>query len=91
MGEIKSADERKASLARTITNQVAQGWRVESQSDYQAVLLKGRHVRHMLHLVLSILTVGLWLPVWFVMWLVYHERRQIAEVDDYGNVRVNRV
>lgn len=91
MGEIKSADERKAALARTITNQVAAGWRVESQSDYQAVLLKGRHVRHVLHLVLTILTVGLWAIVWITMWAIYHERRQIAEVDEYGNVRMNQV
>ncbi|MFN0155520.1 MAG: hypothetical protein ACKVUT_14195 [Gaiella sp.] len=91
MGAKKSADERKAMLARTVSNQVAAGWRIESQSDYQAIFLKGRHVRHILHLVLSILTVGVWLPVWLVMWAVYREHRQIAEVDEYGNIRLNKV
>jgi hypothetical protein len=91
MGELKSADERKAVLARTVSNQVAAGWRVQSQSDYQAVLVKGRHVRHILHLVLTILTVGAWAVIWLVMWLLYRERRQIANVDEYGNVNVSRV
>jgi hypothetical protein len=91
MGEQKSADERKASLARTIANLVAQGRRVESQSDYQAVLIRGRHVRHVLHLVLTLITVGLWAPIWLAMWLLYRERREIAAVDEYGNVSVARV
>jgi len=91
MGEKKSTDERKASLARTVANLVAQGRRVESQSDYQAVLIRGRHVRHILHLVLTIITVGLWAPIWLAMWLLYRERREIAAVDEYGNVSVARV
>ena len=32
-----TADERKELLARAISNSVARGARVESQSDYQAV------------------------------------------------------
>jgi hypothetical protein len=91
MGERKSPDERKASLARTVSNQVAAGWRVESQSDYQAIFVKGRHVRHILHLVLTILTAGVWGLVWLLMWAIYHERRQIANVDEYGNVSVSKV
>jgi hypothetical protein len=91
MGEKKSADERKAALARTVANLLAQGRRVESQSDYQAVLIRGRHVRHVLHLVLTILTAGLWAVIWLIMWLLYHERREIASVDEYGNTSVARV
>lgn len=91
MGERKSADERKAVLARTVANLVAQGRRVESQSDYQAVLIRGRHVRHVLHLVLTIITAGAWAIIWLVLWLIYRERREIASVDEYGNVSVARV
>jgi hypothetical protein len=93
MGEVKSPDERKATLARTVTNLVAQGGgrRVESQSDYQAVVVRGRHVRHVLHLVLSILTAGVWLVVWLAMWLIYRERRDIVSVDEYGNINVAAV
>ncbi len=92
-GEVKSADERKALLARTVTNLVAQrgGRRVESQSDFQAVIVRGRHVRNVLHLVLSVITVGIWIPVWLVMWLIYRERRDIVAVDDSSNVNVQNV
>lgn len=31
-------DERKAALARAVANEVRNGWHVESQTDYQAVL-----------------------------------------------------
>lgn len=91
MGDRKSADERKASLARTVSNQLAQGWRVESQSDYQAVLAKGKRIGHGLHLFLTIITLGLWGFVWLLLWIINREQRQIANVDEYGNVSVSRV
>lgn len=79
-------EERKAILARIVANTVGQGWRVESQSDYQAIFIKGRHVRHFLHAVLTVLTAGLWAVVWITMWAIYHERHKIANVDEYGSV-----
>jgi hypothetical protein len=36
-----TADERKRLLARAVAIQIAQGARLESQSDYQAVLARG--------------------------------------------------
>lgn len=85
----KSSDERKALLANAISNEVRQGFRVESQSDYQAVMLKGRHVKHWLHGVLTLLT-GVWAIVWITMYLLYRERRTIITVDEYGNTNVER-
>jgi hypothetical protein len=35
----KSVDERKELLARAVANEIRQGWRVESQTDYQAVIV----------------------------------------------------
>jgi hypothetical protein len=40
----KSPDERKAALARQAHMLIARGRRIESQSDFQAVLLRGRYV-----------------------------------------------
>ena len=92
VGSRKSSDERKAILARTVTNEVARGWRVESQSDYQAILMKGKRTSHGLHIFLSIITAGLWLIVWAIMvFVVNKERREILTVDDYGNSNVSRV
>ena len=49
----KSADERKEALARIITAQVANGARLESQSDYQAVLVQGHRLNNTLHRILT--------------------------------------
>ncbi|MFN0155519.1 MAG: hypothetical protein ACKVUT_14190 [Gaiella sp.] len=40
MGEPTSPEARRASLARTLANLSAAGWRVESQSDFRAVVVK---------------------------------------------------
>ena len=64
------------------------GPRVTSQSDFEAVLVRGRRSEHRLHLCLTILTVGLWGPVWLAMWLAHGEKREIASVDEYGKTAV---
>ena len=70
---------------------MAGGARVESQSDYQAVLVKGKPVNHVLHLILTLVTCGLWGIVWIVMAIVGGEKRSMASVDDFGNVHVQRM
>ena len=40
----KTADERRSALARQVAILVAQGRRIESQGDYQAVLVTGRYL-----------------------------------------------
>jgi hypothetical protein len=34
---------------------------VESQQDFQAVIVKGKPINHALHIIVSLLTLGLWL------------------------------
>ena len=81
----KSPDERKEALGRAIHTQVAQGARVESQGDYQAILVNGHRTNHMLHLVLTILTLGLWIFVWLGIAAFGGEKRMSASVDEWGN------
>lgn len=50
----KSADERKAILDRTLADRGAQGWRIETRSDYQATIATGNRINHVLHLILTI-------------------------------------
>ena len=84
----KTRDERQEILAREISNVVVRTVsRIESQSDYQAILVKGRRVNHVLHLILSIVTVGGWLLVWFLLLILGGEKRLILSVDDFGNLR----
>ena len=87
----KSSDERKQALARTLQSEVAGGARIESQSDYQAVLVKGHRVNHVLHLILTLVTLGIWAIVWLALAIVGGEKRRMASVDEYGNVSVQRL
>lgn len=32
------------------------------------------YTNHLLHLVLTLVTLGLWFPVWVIVWLVNHNR-----------------
>lgn len=88
--QTKTAEERKALLAQTVSGQITQGSRVESQSDFQAVLVNGAPVNHTLHLILSIVTCGLWIFVWGGLAIWGGEKRSIVQVDEYGNANIQR-
>jgi hypothetical protein len=87
----KTPDERKEALARLISSQVAQGFRVESQSDFQAVLVKGKNTNHVLHLILTLITFGLWAIVWIAVAVFGGEKREILSVDEWGNPTIQRM
>ena len=67
---------REEKLDQQIASYLTKGWRIESRTDHSAVLVKGKRVNHLLHLILSVLTVGLWLPVWLVVAIVAGEKRE---------------
>ena len=82
----KSADERKATLDRTLADRGAQGWRIENRSDFQATIATGKRIHHVLHLILTILTAGLWAIVWIILAITGGIKRHLLTVDEYGNV-----
>jgi hypothetical protein len=93
VNETKSPAERKAILHKAYAGKCLKGGRrvarpLASQSEFEAVLVRGRRSAHGLHLCLTILTIGLWGPVWLAMWLAQREKREIASVDVYGNTAV---
>src|SRR5689334_2867505 len=63
----RSADERKVILAQQLQTAAARGLRIESQSDFQAVLVEGKPVNHVLHAILTIFTCLLWGIVWAII------------------------
>ena len=85
----RSPDERKSILARAIVNRVAQGRRVESQGDYQAILVRGHRVNHVLHFLITLFTVGLWVIIWLGLVIFGGEKREVVEVDEYGQVLIS--
>ena len=87
----KSAEERKELLARTVAGQVASGARIESQSDFQAVVVRGKPVNHVLHLILTLVTLSIWGIVWIALAIFGGEKRSMVTVDEYGNAAVQKV
>jgi len=87
---LKTPDERKAALGRNIATQLARGFRVDSQSEYQAVLVTGHRVNHVLHGLLTLFTV-VWGFVWIYVAATGGEERILVEVDQYGTVSVAKL
>ncbi len=87
----RSAEERKALLARQIQMAAASRRRVESQSDFQAVMVLGKPVNHVLHAILTIFTCLLWGIVWLIVGLTGGEKRELLLVDEFGNVHVQHL
>lgn len=82
----RSDDERKVILAQQLQTAAARGLRIESQSEFQAVLVEGKPVNHVLHAILTIFTCLLWGIVWAIIAATGGEKRQMVVVDEFGNV-----
>jgi hypothetical protein len=86
------SERRKQALATAISNEVRSGWNVQSQSDYQAVMhIPAQKTNHVLHLILTILTLGLWVVVWIAMVVIHKgEQHEVVSVDEYGNTNIQK-
>lgn len=82
-------DERTARLEQAIREQARDGWWIESQSATQASLARGKDTSHVLHLILTILTVGIWLLVWIPVAALGGRRTKVLTVDPRGIVYTN--
>lgn len=85
-----SAELRSAILDSALVHAVSRGGRVEYRSQFQAVVVYGKPVNHILHLILSIVTAGLWLIVWFLVAQSGGERRDVIDVDSFGKMESKR-
>jgi hypothetical protein len=87
-----TADQRKQALAQAVAGEVRSGWKVQSQSDFQGVMIQeGTKVNHILHLILTILTAGLWAIVWIILVLTRKkEKLEVINVDEYGHTNIER-
>jgi len=85
-------EQRETILGRAVHNAVAEGsWRVESQIATSATMVKGVRTKHLLHLVLTLMSGLLWAPIWAIV--TYLNRRQVMtiSVDEFGNVNKSMV
>ena len=83
----RTPEERRERLASEVAQQVGRGGRVESQTDTQAIIVKGRRPNHLLHVILTLVTVGIWgLLVYLPIAIFGGEKRRVITVDTFGNV-----
>jgi hypothetical protein len=82
----RSSDDRRAVLDRALQLRGAQGWRIESRSDFQATIAKGERINNTLHLILTLVTAGLWALVWIIVAITGGIKRMMVTIDEYGNV-----
>jgi hypothetical protein len=85
-------EQRRELFARTLRMDVARGGRIggriESQADLPAVVVHG-HTKHGLHLILSIVTGGVWaIFVWLPLVVLRRKRRQFINIDEFGVVTI---
>lgn len=81
-----SSDERAEALAGAVNDSARHGWQIVSQTGSQAQLKKGKPTSHLLHLILSLVTLGIWLPVWIAVAIFAGEKHKMVSVDEYGRV-----
>lgn len=88
MADVIDPEQRKAILGQAVAQHVAVGWQVEYQADDRAVLAAASPpVNHVLHLLLTLVTCGLWAIVWFVLALSRPPARRLTlAVDERGQI-----
>ena len=64
---------------------------MESQTEFQAVLVEGKRINHTLHANLTIFTCLVWGIVWAVIAATGGENRHQLIVDEFGNVHWQRL
>lgn len=81
-----SPDHRQYALQQWVALQASRGGRVEFVGPDTAVVAFGSKPNHILHLLLTLFTCGLWAIVWIVVAAANRETRLSAWVDESGQV-----
>lgn len=80
MTDTTTTDTRKQELDQLLGGFMSQGWRIESRTEYQAVIVKGHRPNHILHMILTLVTLGIWVLVWGAIVAFGGEQRKIVSV-----------
>ena len=84
---ILSVEERQEILQREIAKLVAKGYQVQSSSATMAVLSKKKKIRLITHILIAVITFGIWLLV--PLWQMINRKQNMLTVlvDEFGSVR----
>ena len=85
---MKHLDEAKRSaiLDHQLVKIVGNGGQVLARTPTSAVVAFGKPVNHILHLLVSVLLCGLWLPVWLLIAATSGEKRMTLAIDEDGEM-----
>ncbi len=86
-----SESERKRRLWVALQDEIAVGGRIETQNEFAAVVVYGKKINHILHLLLCFCTFGLWSIVWFFQAVLGGEKRGLFDVDLSGQINATMV
>lgn len=78
--------DRSARLSQELNMLMANGWRAETRTDFSAVMVRGAPVNHILHLIATICTVGIWGIIWLLIAIIGGEKKILIQVDEYGTL-----
>jgi len=78
--------QQRLILDWAVNQRIATGWRVESRSETQAIMLRGKPVNHVLHAILTVFTCLVWGIVWLVLIATNRVERVALTVDASGHV-----
>lgn len=77
---------REHLLAQAVAAEVASGADVVLPGSVTTVVGRRRRVSHLVHALLTLLTMGMWAVVWIAMCLARTRDRVRLEVDEWGHV-----
>lgn len=77
---------RRAKLALAVQQEVVAGGRVESQTEFTAIVRYGKPINNVLHLLLALVTFGFWIIVWLLVAIISASQKKtvMLSVDEYG-------
>jgi len=78
--------QRGLILDWAVNQRIASGWRVESRSGTQVVMVRGNPLNHVLHALLMVFTCFLWGAVWLVLAVTNKVERVSLTVDAQGHI-----
>ena len=89
LSELSDRELRRA-LSTAVAQEVARGWRIESQTDVNAILVRDKNDIAKL-VILTVITAGLW---WLGGWVFYRPKKQTrlqVQIDEFGQVMVTEL
>ncbi|MFD9425277.1 MULTISPECIES: hypothetical protein [unclassified Streptomyces] len=86
VGEPPDDVQRGLILDWVVNERIASGWRVESRSGTQVVLVRGHPVNHVLHAFLTVFSCLMWGVVWLGLAVTNRVERVALTVDVQGHI-----